>query len=161
MIFLESNTVSINFWLLLKLKLSTAVKTSFSKLRIHKWTNGFPTAPPLKEEFPFYTGPSHPSPSQRGLGQVTVTEHSVTLFLGQIALTQPGSVIGIIVLLKLNDGPAKHKPDGMACRRWGHAGSMCLRININCRVINTVVTCYLHLGIHNNKDYDIKVKTWP
>ena len=38
-------------------------------------------------------------------------------FLGQIALTQPGGVLGHCPVSK-NDGPSKRKPDGMVyyCR---------------------------------------------
>ena len=34
-------------------------------------------------------------------------QHSITLLLGQIALTQPGGVFSVILLLKTNDSPTK------------------------------------------------------
>ena len=42
-------------------------------------------------------------------------EHSVTL-LGQVALTQPGGVFWVTVLLITNYIPTKSKPDGKAFR---------------------------------------------
>ena len=39
-------------------------------------------------------------------------QHSITLLLGQMALTQSGGVFGSVSCLKKNDSPTKHKPDG-------------------------------------------------
>uniref|UniRef100_A0A673W8P0 Uncharacterized protein n=1 Tax=Salmo trutta TaxID=8032 RepID=A0A673W8P0_SALTR len=43
-------------------------------------------------------------------------QHSITLLLGQIALTQPGGVLGHCLVDKTNYSPTKRKPDGMAYR---------------------------------------------
>jgi hypothetical protein len=59
----------------------------------------------LLAAFPSLCGPTHPKPSRLGLGWVICGGQviSITLLLGQIALTQPGVVLGqcwVIVLLK-------------------------------------------------------------
>jgi hypothetical protein len=45
-------------------------------------------------------------------------QHSITILLGQIALTQPGGVLGHYLVEKQNDNPIKRKPDEMVycCR---------------------------------------------
>ena len=43
-------------------------------------------------------------------------QHSITLLLGEIALTQPGGVLVSLSCWKTNDSGTKRKPDGMAYR---------------------------------------------
>jgi hypothetical protein len=43
-------------------------------------------------------------------------QHSITLLLGKVALTQPGGLVGHCPVEKTNDSPTKPKPNGMAYR---------------------------------------------
>ena len=82
---------------------------------------GVPTYPEhLMTVFSSLCGLTHPKPLQ--LVEVGgfwrpghLMQHSITLFLGKVALKQPG---GSLPCCKTNDSPTKPKPDGMVyCSR--------------------------------------------
>ena len=76
---------------------------SLNQLHLECFSNSLEGVPTYVENlfaaFPSLCGPTHPKPSQLGWGRVIVEARSsdaalITIFLGQIALTQPGGVLG-------------------------------------------------------------------
>ena len=76
----------------------TALHT-LGKLHLECFSNSLERVPTYAEHFlaafPSLCSPTHPKPSQMGLWRPGhLIQHSITLLLGLIALTQPGGVLG-------------------------------------------------------------------